>query len=74
MGILDTLLKNPDMLGDVAKFATENPEIAKAAMEFFSSSDPGPLQCRGVQDPRNRHRINGRAGLQPCGGVREHCR
>ena len=43
MGVLDTLLRNPDMLGDVAKFATENPEIAKAAMEFFSSSDGGGI-------------------------------
>ena len=26
MGILDALLKNPDMIGDVAKFAAENPK------------------------------------------------
>lgn len=39
MGILDSLLKNPEMIGDVAKFATENPQIAKAAMSFFSGSE-----------------------------------
>ena len=38
MGILDALLKNPDMIGDIAKFASENPDIAKAAMNLFSSS------------------------------------
>jgi uncharacterized protein YidB (DUF937 family) len=38
MGILDALLKNPDMIGDVAKFASENPQIAKAAMNMLSSS------------------------------------
>jgi len=27
------------MIGDVASFAAENPEIAKAAMSFFSSGD-----------------------------------
>ncbi|HNP34842.1 MAG TPA: YidB family protein [Woeseiaceae bacterium] len=36
--MLDALLKNPEMLGDVAKFASENPQIAKAAMEMFSST------------------------------------
>ena len=41
MGILDALLKNPDMIGDVAKFAAENPKIAKAAMNMFSSTSGG---------------------------------
>lgn len=39
MGMLDALLKNPDMIGDVAKFAMDNPEIAKAAMSFLSSGN-----------------------------------
>ena len=43
MGLLDSFLENPEMLGDIAKLATENPEIAKAAMEFFSSSDGGGI-------------------------------
>lgn len=38
MGMLDALLKNPQMIGDVAKFAKDNPQIAKAAMSFLSSS------------------------------------
>lgn len=38
MGILDSLMKNPDLLGDVAKFASDNPQIAQAAMEMLSSS------------------------------------
>jgi uncharacterized protein YidB (DUF937 family) len=38
MGILDTLMKNPQMIGDVAKFAKDNPQLAKAAMSFLSSS------------------------------------
>ncbi|MGI9201207.1 MAG: YidB family protein [Woeseiaceae bacterium] len=57
MGMLDTLLKNPEMLGDVAKFATENPELAKVAMDFFSSKDGagltdlvGSLQSGGLGD------------------------
>jgi uncharacterized protein YidB (DUF937 family) len=37
MGILDTLVKNPQMIADVAKFAKDNPQIAKAAMGFLSS-------------------------------------
>jgi uncharacterized protein YidB (DUF937 family) len=39
MGILDSVMKNPEMMGDVAKFAMENPEIAKAAMSMFSASE-----------------------------------
>jgi uncharacterized protein YidB (DUF937 family) len=39
MGMLDALMNNPEMLGDVAGFAAENPEIAKAAMRFFSAED-----------------------------------
>ena len=39
MGLLDALLKNPDMIGDVAKFAADNPEITKAAMGFLSSGE-----------------------------------
>lgn len=59
MGMLDALLKNPDMMGDVAKFAMENPEIAKAAMSFLSSSEGsggglgdivGSLQSGGLGD------------------------
>lgn len=39
MGLLDALLKNPEMMGDVAKFAADNPEITKAAMSLLSSSE-----------------------------------
>lgn len=39
MGILDALLKNPEMIGDFASFAAYNPEITKAAMSFFSSGN-----------------------------------
>jgi uncharacterized protein YidB (DUF937 family) len=39
MGMLDALLKNPEMMGDIAKFAMDNPEIAKSAMKMLSSSD-----------------------------------
>lgn len=39
MGMLDTVLNNPEMLGDIAKFATDNPELAKAAMDLFSSGN-----------------------------------
>ena len=37
MGILDSLIKNPKMISNVAQFASENPEIAKAAMGFLGS-------------------------------------
>ena len=59
MGMLDALLKNPEMIGDVAKLAADNPEIAKAAMSFFSSSNGsggglgdivGALQSGGLGD------------------------
>ncbi len=39
MGMLDAVLNNPEMLGDIAKFASDNPEVTKAAMEFFSSGN-----------------------------------
>lgn len=38
MGLLDKLLKNPEMMGDMAKFAADNPEIAKSVMQLLSSS------------------------------------
>jgi uncharacterized protein YidB (DUF937 family) len=59
MGMLDALLQNPEMIGDVAKFAADNPEVAKAAMSFFSSNDGsggglgdivGALQSGGLGD------------------------
>jgi uncharacterized protein YidB (DUF937 family) len=37
MGMLDALAKNPQMIGDIAKFAENNPQIAKAAMSLLSS-------------------------------------
>ena len=37
MEIPDALLKNRDMIGDVAAFASDNPQIAKAAIEFLGS-------------------------------------
>lgn len=59
MGMLDALIKNPEMIGDVAKFASDNPDIAKAAMNLFSSSSGpggglgdivGALQSGGLGD------------------------
>jgi uncharacterized protein YidB (DUF937 family) len=38
MGMLDALVKNPQMIGDVAKFAKDNPQIAQAALSLLSSS------------------------------------
>jgi uncharacterized protein YidB (DUF937 family) len=56
--MLDTLMKNPQMIGDVAKFAKDNPQIAKAAMGLLSSSGGsgglgsvlGALQSKGMGD------------------------
>jgi uncharacterized protein YidB (DUF937 family) len=39
--MLDALVKNPQMIGDVAKFAKDNPQIAQAAMSLLSSSGGG---------------------------------
>ena len=59
MGMLDALVKNPQMIGDVAKFASENPQIAKAAMSMLGSSESGgaglgrvlgALQSKGLGD------------------------
>ena len=41
MGMLDALVKNPQMIGDVAKFARDNPQVAKAAMSLLSSNGEG---------------------------------
>lgn len=48
MGLLDALMKNPEMLGDVAKFAADNPEISKAAMSLFSSSEGSGRGLDGI--------------------------
>ena len=61
MGMLDALVKNPQMIGDVAKFAKDNPQIAKAALSMLSSSSSsgtssglgsvlGALQSKGLGD------------------------
>jgi uncharacterized protein YidB (DUF937 family) len=58
MGMLDALMKNPEMIGDVAKFARDNPRLAKAAMGLLSSSGGsgglggvlGALQSHGLGD------------------------
>ena len=38
MGMLDSLLKNPQMISDVAKFAKDNPKVAEAAMGLLRST------------------------------------
>jgi uncharacterized protein YidB (DUF937 family) len=58
MGVLDALVKNPEMIGDVAKFAKDNPQIAKAALSLLSSSGGNSglggvlsaLQSKGLGD------------------------
>ncbi len=59
MGMLDALIENPELVGNVAKFAADNPEIAKAAMSFLSSGEGsggglgeivGALQSGGLAD------------------------
>jgi len=59
MGILDALIKNPELIGNVAEFTADKPEIAKAAMSFLSSSEGsggglgeivGALQSGGLSD------------------------
>jgi uncharacterized protein YidB (DUF937 family) len=59
MGMLDALIKNPEMIGDVAGFAADNPQIAEAALKFFSSGNGsggglgdvvGALQSGGLGD------------------------
>jgi len=54
--MLDALIKNPQMIGDIAKFAQDNPQIAKAAMSLLSSEGGrsglggvlGSLQSNGL--------------------------
>lgn len=63
MGMLDALVKNPQMIGDLAKFAKDNPQVAKAAMSLLGSSGGsgsgsggglgsvlGALQSKGLGD------------------------
>ena len=55
MGMLDAFLENPKMIGDVAKFAKDNPQVAKAAMGLLGSGGGndglggvlGALQSKG---------------------------
>jgi uncharacterized protein YidB (DUF937 family) len=56
---MDAFVKNPRMVGDVAKFAMDNPQIAKAAMSLLSSREGpsggltgilGALQSNGLGD------------------------
>lgn len=56
MGILDTLLKNPGAMVDMAKFAVDNPQIAQAAMSLVSSDDTsvgGSAGLSGILDSLN---------------------
>jgi uncharacterized protein YidB (DUF937 family) len=39
MGLLSSLIQNPQMISNIAKFASENPQISKAAMSLLSSQD-----------------------------------
>jgi uncharacterized protein YidB (DUF937 family) len=41
MGIFDQILNNPELIGDVAKFAGDNPQIASAAMNLLGSGGNG---------------------------------
>lgn len=62
MGILDALLKKPQMIANVAEFASQNPDLAKAAMSLLSSRDTsvggsdglagiiGALKTNGLDD------------------------
>jgi uncharacterized protein YidB (DUF937 family) len=59
MGILDALLKNPDLVNDVSKFASENPDIAKAVLSLFSSTDESIGGASGLGDILSRLQSNG---------------
>ena len=58
MGMLDASLKNPQMIGVVAIFAKDHPQIAKAAMSLLSSQGGSSglggvlsaLQSKGLGD------------------------
>ena len=58
MGMLDAFLENPKLIGDVAKFAKDNPQVAKAAMGLLGSGGGndglggvlGALQSKGFGD------------------------
>jgi uncharacterized protein YidB (DUF937 family) len=50
MGILDSLLKNPELITNVAKFAADNPQVAKAAAGLLSNQAGSPGGAAGLGD------------------------
>ena len=48
MGLLDDVLKNPGVVGNLAKMATENPQIAEAAMSLLGSKAGSPGGTAGL--------------------------
>jgi uncharacterized protein YidB (DUF937 family) len=38
MSMLDAFIKDPKMIGDIAKFAADNPQVAKAALGLLRSN------------------------------------
>ena len=48
MSLLDSLLKNADMLSDVARLASENPQITEALMGLFSTRDTSVGDDQGL--------------------------
>jgi len=48
MGLLDNLLSNTDAVGNLAKLATENPQIAQAAMSLLGNREGSPGGAAGL--------------------------
>jgi uncharacterized protein YidB (DUF937 family) len=48
MGLLDSVLKNPDMVGNLARLAGDNPQLAEAAMSLLSSREGTPGGTAGL--------------------------
>jgi uncharacterized protein YidB (DUF937 family) len=48
MGLLDNVLNNSDLVGNLAKLATENPQIAEAAMSLLGNREGSPGGTAGL--------------------------
>jgi len=48
MGLLDNVLKNSDLVGSLTKLASDNPQIAEAAMSMLSNREGTPGGTAGL--------------------------
>ncbi len=48
MGLLDSVLKNPEVVGNLTKLAAENPQVVEAAMSLLGNREGSPGGAAGL--------------------------